>query len=351
MSSAVAPGLFAPSPGYLNAATLGLPPVPVVTTMQEALLQWQSGRACPVAYGEAVETARAGYAALVGVPADQVAVGSQTSVLAGTVAASLPAGAQVVMIAKDFTSIVYPFLVQRDRGISVRQVPRTELAQAIDADTDLVVFSLAQSATGHLVDLPAVLGAAHRHGAMTLCDVTQAAGWHPVEAAMFDLTVCAAYKWLCQPRGTAYLTIRPEVADRLVPVNAGWYAGESVWDSVYGPEMILARDARRFDVSPAWLCWVGAAAAAEALASVPISEIREHDVALADGLRDRIGQPAQGRPVLTVADPDGSVARALAAEGVTAASRAGSVRLACHLWNDQDDVDLAADAIARSRPR
>lgn len=346
----VAQGLFAPAPGYLNAATLGLPPVPVVSAMQEALLQWQSGQASPAAYGEAVEIARAGYAALVGVPTDQVAIGSQTSVFAGTVAASLPAGAQVVMIAEDFTSIVYPFLVQRERGISVRQVPRTELAQAITADTDLVVFSLVQSATGHLVDLPAVLTAAHRHDALTFCDVTQAAGWLPVEAGMFDLTVCAAYKWLCQPRGTAYLTVRPDVADRLTPVNAGWYAGDSVWDSVYGPEMTLAQDARRFDVSPAWLSWVGAAAATEALAPLPVSQIGEHDVALADGLRERVGQPPQGRPVLTVPDPDGSVARALADAGVTAASRAGSVRLACHLWNDEADVELAASAMATAGP-
>ncbi|MGI8946583.1 MAG: aminotransferase class V-fold PLP-dependent enzyme [Ornithinimicrobium sp.] len=341
--------LFAPTPGYLNAATLGLPPVPVVSAMQEALLQWQSGQACPVAYGEAVDRARAGYAALVGVPTEQVAVGSQTSVFAGMVAASLPPGAQVVVIAEDFTSIVYPFLVQRDRGITVRQVPRTELAEAVTADTDLVVFSLAQSATGHLADLPAVLAAAQRHGALTFCDVTQAAGWHPLEAARFDLTVCSAYKWLCQLRGTAYLTVRPEVADRLVPVNAGWYAGESVWESVYGPGMVLAQDARRFDVSPAWLSWVGAAAATEALADVPVSEIRDHDVALADGLRERIGQPAQGRPVLTVPDPDGSVARALSQAGATVASRAGSVRLACHLWNDEADVELAAEAIGRAR--
>lgn len=348
---AAARAQFAPTPGYLNAATLGLPPVPVMTALQEALLQWQSGQAGPVAYDEAVNRARSGYAALVDVPVEQVAVGSQTSVFAGMIAASLPAGAEVVVIAEDFTSIVFPFLVQRDRGIRVHQVPRADLAQAVTNRTDLVVFSLAQSATGHLVDLPEVLDAAKRHSALTFCDVTQAAGWLPLEAGIFDLTVCSAYKWLCQPRGTAYLTIRPEVTDRLQPVNAGWYAGASVWESVYGPQMALARDARRFDVSPAWLSWVGAAAATEIFAAVPIEAIQAHDIALADGLRERIGQPPQGRPVLTVADPDGSCAQALADAGVTAASRAGSVRLACHLWNDETDVDLAATAITSARRR
>jgi selenocysteine lyase/cysteine desulfurase len=336
---------FAPRRGYLNAATMGLPTTRTVEVMQEALLQWQAGEACPVAYDHAVSAARAAYARLVGVPRGHVAVGSQTSVFAGMVAASLPDGAEVVVIAEDFTSVVFPFLVQAPRGVRVRQVPREELAGAVTSGTDLVVFSLAQSACGALVDLDAVLEAARRHGAMTFCDVTQAAGWLPVDAERFDLTVCSAYKWLCQPRGTAYLTVRPEVADRLVPVDAGWYAGESVWDSVYGPEMHLAQDARRFDVSPAWLSWVGAVPAGELFDALPISQVRDHDVALADGLRDRLGLPAQQRPVVTVPDVDGRVSAALEAAGARVASRAGSVRIAFHLWNDEDDVDLAAQAV------
>jgi selenocysteine lyase/cysteine desulfurase len=342
--------MFAPTRGYLNAATMGLPPRQVVSAMQDALLQWQAGEGCPMAYDQAVTAARTAYAGLVGVPTGQVAVGSQTSVFAGMVAASLPPGSEVLVVAEDFTSVVFPFLVQEQHGVRVRQVPRTELAGAVRAGTDLVVFSLAQSACGRLVDLEEVTDAARRHGALTFCDVTQAAGWFPLEADRFDLTVCSAYKWLCQPRGTAYLTVRPEVMDRLVPVNAGWYAGESVWESVYGPKMHLARDARRFDVSPAWLSWVGAAAAGEVFDIVPTAAVREHDVSLADALRDRLGMPPQQRPVVTVPDPDGRVCAALEHAGATVASRAGAVRLAFHLWNDADDVALAADAVRSVTP-
>jgi selenocysteine lyase/cysteine desulfurase len=337
--------LWTPVRGYLNAATMGLPPRPVVTAMQDALQEWQAGRSTPVTYDAAVASARSSYARLVGVPSDQVAVGSQASVLVGMVAASLSPGSEVVVVADDFTSIIFPFLVQQRRGVTVRQVPRAQLADAVTPATDLVVFSLVQSACGRLVDLDAVLEAAGRHGAMTLCDVTQAAGWLPVEAGRCDLTVCSAYKWLCQPRGTAYLTVRPEVMDRLVPVNAGWYAGESVWESVYGPEMHLADDARRFDVSPAWLSWVGGAAAGEVFDRVPVGQIRVHDVALADALRDRLGLPAEHRPVVSLPDPDSRVLAALERAGVSSAARAGAVRLAFHLWNDEDDVTLAADAV------
>ena len=338
--------LWAPAPGYLNAATLGLPSRAVVAAMRTGLDRWQAGEGCPVEYGALAEQARGQYADLVGVSTDTVAIGSHSSVMAGTVAASLPDGAEVLCVAGDFSSIVFPFLAQEHRGVRVRHVPLADLAEEVRPSTDLVAFSLAQSSTGELADVSAVTAAAAAHDALTLCDVTQAAGWLPVEAGLFDLTVCSAYKWLCQPRGTAYLTLRPEVSQRIVPNNAGWYAGESVWGSCYGPDMHLAADARRFDVSPAWLCWLGAAAAGAAFAELDIADIREHDVALANALRSRLEMSACERPVVTLEDPDGSRAAALEAAGVKCASRAGRVRLAFHLWNTDADVDLVSNAIA-----
>lgn len=337
--------LWAPVPGYLNASTLGLPPRAVVDAMREALHEWQTGRACPVRYGDLAEQARARYAELVGVPVGTVAIGSHASVLVGTVATSLPDGAEVLCPTGDFTSVTYPFAVQAHRGIRVRHVPLQDLAREVTSRTHLVAFSLAQSSTGELADADAVCEAAARHGALTLCDVTQAAGWMPVAAGRFDITVCSAYKWLCQPRGTAYLTVRPETADRLVPNNAGWYAGESVWESVYGPRMALAADARRFDVSPAWLCWVGAAAAGEAFARLDLGRVREHDVGLANTLRARLGLETGDRPVVTLDDADGARITRLEAAGVRCASRAGRVRLSFHAWNTEADVDLVVDAL------
>ena len=343
--STLAAQLWAPVPGYLNAATMGLPPRRVVAAMQEALLHWQTGKACPVEYGELAEQARRQYADLVVVPPGWVAIGSQASVHAGTVATSVPDGAEVLCVDGDFTSMVFPFLVQQPR-VTVRQVGLTELADAITPTTYLVAFSLAQSSTGELVDVAAVREATAQHDVLTFCDVTQAVGWLPVDAGAFDLTVCSAYKWLCQPRGTSYLTVRPEVAARLTPNNAGWYAGESVWDSVYGPEMHLAADARRFDVSPAWLCWVGAAAAGEVFAELDIAQVRDHDLRLANALRERLGEEHCQRPVVTLDDPDGASAARLQRAGATFANRAGRVRLAFHVWNTDADVDLVARALS-----
>jgi selenocysteine lyase/cysteine desulfurase len=338
---------FDPAPGYLNAATLGLPVRAGAEAVREAVDAWQRGFACPVAYDSVVNHARELYAELVGVPTSWVAIGSQVSVTAGTLAVSLPPGAQVVCVEGDFSSMVYPFLVQAQRGVSVRHVPLDQLADAVLEGCDVVAFSLAQSADGRVADGSAVAEAARRVGALTFCDTTQAAGWMDVDATGFDVTVCSAYKWLCSPRGSAFTTVRPEVLGRIVPVNAGWYAGDSIWGSCYGPGMDLAPDARRLDVSPAWLSWVGTVPALELFTALTPDE-RLHGARLADNLREQLGLPAEQRPVISLPDQDGALAQRLATAGCTVAGRAGLVRIAFHLWNDDDDVARVAAVLALS---
>ncbi|HQY34648.1 MAG TPA: aminotransferase class V-fold PLP-dependent enzyme [Actinotalea sp.] len=345
--------LWAPAPGYLNAASMGLPPRGVVAAMAEDLAGWQAGTVGPGGYDGAVRRSREAFARLVCVGPDRVAVGPQVSVLVGTVAASLPDGARVVVPHGEFTSMVFPFLVHADRGVTVEHVPLEALADAVRPGVDVVAFSVVQSADGRLVDVDAVLAAAREVGALTVADLTQAAGWLPVDAGRFDVTVTGAYKWLCAPRGSAFLTVGREVQERVRPILAGWYAGERVWDAVYGPGMALAADARRFDVSPAWPVWVGTAPAVELFADLlrgdpaVAAAVRGYGGALADRVRVALDLVPTGLPILTLPDPDGSRQAALEAAGCRVAARAGGVRLAFHLWNDEDDVGRVLEACAR----
>lgn len=336
---------WAPVRGYLNASTLGLPPLATAAALHEAIQQWQLGCASAVEYDAAVTASRAAYARLVDVPVSDVAVGSQVSVLVGVVASSVPDGTRVLTVEGEFTSVTAPFEAHADRGVSIRAVPLRDLADEVGCGADVVAFSLAQSATGELVDGPAVAAAATAAGALTVCDTTQAVGWFPVQAGQWDVTVCAAYKWLCAPRGTAFATVRPEVLDRLRPTGAGWYAGDDVWGSVYGLGVGLAPDARRLDVSPAWLAWVGTASSLDVIATVPAQVRRRHGSDLADELRVMLGLEPTGRPVVTLADVDGGLHQRLASAGCASAARAGRVRLGFHLWNDRTDVALAAGAV------
>lgn len=338
---------FAGGDGYLAACTQGLPLLATLRASRAELDAWERGEATPAAYGESVEVARAAFGRIVGVPAAQVAIGSQVSVLAALVASSVPDGADVVCVDGDFSSMLFPFLAQAHRGVTVVHARLDRLAEAIGPRTWLVAFSLVQSATGAVADVDAVLDAAARHGARTFADLTQAAGWLPVDAARFDVTACHAYKWLCAPRGSAFLTVGDRMLDELRPTQAGWFAGDDPWASCYGPGMRLAPDARRFDVSPAWPVWPGTAAALGFFADLDRHEVHAYTTGLGDDLCQRLGLPASGQSIVTWPDADGSDLAALTTSGVRASGRAGRARVAFHLWNTPDDVERVVGAIGR----
>lgn len=331
--------------GYLAACTLGLPTIDTISAVRADTEAWARGEACASGYGDVVERVRAGYADLVGVAPGRVAIGSQTSVMAGMVAASIPDGAEIVVPLGDFSSMVFPFLAQSHRGVTVRQVELADLAESITAKTWLVAFSLVQSATGTLADSVAIQAAARTTSTLTLCDTTQATGWMPVDASLFDATICHSYKWLGAPRGVAFFTVSTAFAAQLHPMNAGWYAGEDPWASCYGPAMALAPNARRFDVSPAWPAWVGAEPAIELFRNLDMAEVRAHSVGLGDALCEGLNLPRLGQAIISWPDADGRDLARLTAGGITASGRAGRARVAFHLFNDDDDVELALAAL------
>jgi len=330
---------FDVAPGYLNTASVGVPPRSAVQAMRAAVEEWGSGRAQPPDYDPYVARGRDSFARIVGVPPSWVAVGAQASYFVGLVAASLPAGAGVVAYRDDFTSLLFPLLDRAD----VRLVELDEVADAVQPDTALVAVSAVQSADGRVAELEAIAAAAEAHGALTLLDATHAIGWLPLDARRFDFVTAAAYKWLLCPRGAAFMSVRPDVLATLRPSAAGWYAGADRWDSLYGPPLRLAPDTRRLDTSPAWLSWVGAAVALEFLELAGLDSIHDHDLRLANRLRAGLGLPAGDSAIVAIEGDD--VADRLARAGVVAARRGSGTRLSFHLYNTDADVDRALEAL------
>jgi selenocysteine lyase/cysteine desulfurase len=335
---------WSPAGVYLNTASYGLPPRDGFDALQSALEDWRAGRTSWEHWGESSERSRRAFAALVGAAPEQVAIGANVSTLMGLVAASLPDGARVVIPDIEFTSSLFPFLVQEARGVSVTTVPPARLADTIDADTDVVVLSAVQMSTGEVADLDAVVAAAEQHGAMTVLDATQACGWLPLHAPNFDVVVCSAYKWLMSPRGTAFMFVRDERLGAITPHSAGWYAGEDVHASYFGPPLRLAHSARRLDVSPAWFSWVGTAPALELINRIGVENVYRHDVALANRFREGLGLPAAGSAIVSFDVPGG--AERLKRAGIVAALRGGRLRASWHIYNTDADVDKALAALA-----
>lgn len=337
---------FSPEVTYLNTASLGLAPRRTLVAVQEALDAWRRGTSDATGFDGVVEASRRGFARLVGIDPAQVAVGAQVSAFVGLVAASLEPGSEVLTATGEFTSVLFPFLAHAGRGVVVREVPLEALPEAVTPATALVAVSAVQSADGRVADLDALLAACAATGTRTLIDITQAAGWLPIDASRWTYTVGGGYKWLLAPRGTAFMTVAPEAQEALRPSAAGWYAGEDRWSSIYGGPLRLASDARRFDVSPAWFSWVGQAPSLELLLEVGTPALYDHATRLARRFCEATSLPFTGSAIVS-AEADERVPALLAEHRIAAATRAGRLRLSFHVSTTVTDVDHAAAVLAR----
>lgn len=339
---------FAPKTTFLDTASSGLLPARTVTALHEAVATRAEGRPLDSLFAD-VESARAAFACLAGVPVGRVAAGPSVAAHTGLIAAALPSGAEVLTAEGDFTSVLNQFHVRGD--LKVRAVPLERLAESVRPDTALVAVSAAQSADGRIADLPALRAAAADHGARTYVDFSQAAGWLPFEADGYDFTVSTTFKWLLGPHGAAFLVV-PEDFGGLVPMLAGWVAAEKPWESCYGPVTELAHSARRFDVSPALFSYAGVRRSLELVEELGVEAIHAHDLALADRFRTGLAAlghtplPAPGSPIVSV--PGLGARRAeLGEAGIQVSDRVGNLRASFHLFNTPADVDRLLDALAR----
>jgi selenocysteine lyase/cysteine desulfurase len=328
--------------GYLNTASYGIPPRSAVEATSAWIDEWRAGSAPLSSWLRATEDARAAFARLTGLDAACVATGSSVSQLVGCVAASLPEGSRVLAEEREFTSLLFPFLAQADRGVTVELLRRDELPDAVSERGNAVAFSIVGSADGEVRGAEDLAGAARGRGALTIVDAAQACGWLDIDYAQFDFVVCPAFKWLCSPRGTAFLATHREHLRWVRPSAAGWWASEER-SQFFGGPLRLADSARRLDISPVWNSWAGTAAALNTLESIGTSTVAERALQLANRLRAGIGRPPSDSPIVIV-DWQAGAARLLASE-LAVSGAPGGARLAFHIYNDHADVDRVLEAL------
>ena len=336
-------GLWDPEPGWLNTASYGLPPRPAWEALQAALSDWRVGATSWEPWDESTTRSRESFARLIGADATDVFVGSTVSAALVPIASALPDGAKVLTDDVEFTSNVFPWKVHEDRGVELVAVPGEELVAAIQPGIDLVAVSAVQSSTGAVLDLPAVVAASKKAGALLVIDASQALGWLPLTVDGVDALVAHTYKWLMSPRGATLGYLSPRLQELCRPSAAGWYAGRTVHGSYYGAQMDLAEGARRFDQSPAWFCYVGAAPALELVEQIGVETINQHNLALANEFRDGLGLPPSDSAIVSTALAGAQ--EAFASAGIRAAVRDGKLRASFHIYTTQADVHLALTAL------
>ncbi len=345
--SSLAPHEFRSETAYLNTASYGLPANRALAATAEVNASWAAGKGGPMTHDSLVPELRAAFARLLaGAHADHIALGSGVAGLVGPVAAALPPGAEVLLAEGEFASVSSPFVHRGD--LVVRVVPLAELAAQVRPETALVAVSVVQSADGRITDLSELRAATEANDARLLVDATQAAGWLPLSFADADYWVCATFKWLIGARSVAFFAATTESTAALRPVGPSWYAAEDRWTELYEPRA-LPVTTRRFDATPDWLGVVAASAGLSLIEELTVEKINAHNLDLADrfraGLAELGREPVPGRSAIVVVPGAGELAPRLEQAGVIASARAGALRFAFHLYNDETDVDRALNAL------
>ena len=339
---------------YLNAGTCGPLPGPAVGVAGKVLEEAaRSGRG--TMYLEqmiALATQRrAAYAALLNAEADDVALTTSTSegivrVLAGL---DLAPGDEVVTSDEEHPGLLGPLAAARaQRGITVREVPFAQIADAVSPATALVACSHVSWVNGTIVpDLRGV-------GVPVLLDGAQGIGAIPTDVTALgcDFYAGSGQKWLCGPIGTGMLWVSPAWTERLATTGPTYL---NLADPAAGLDSVPAAGARRFDTPAQSLeAAVCAATAFVLLASTGWDELHERAATLAETLARSlagIGREVAPRDRTTLVswhddDPVATKQR-LAAAGVVIRDLPGTglLRASVGAWNDQSDLDRLLAAL------
>jgi len=178
--------------------------------------------------------------ALMNAPKGSVACLQNVTTCQATVASCLDFSGRrnkVVYTDLNFPSVMYFWEAQRSRGARVEMVRNDDgirvntdrLLDAIDDETLIVPISHVIFRSAFIQDVAAIVEKAHRVGAYVLLDSFQATGTLPFDVKRLNVDFCTGgvLKWLCGGPGTAYLYVRPDLAQKLEPTFTGWIGHEN----------------------------------------------------------------------------------------------------------------------------
>jgi len=208
----------------------------------------------------------------------------------------LAAGDRILTGRAEYVSNYLAFLqLQRTRGVVVDVVEDDEHGQidvaalraTVDDRTRLIALTHVPT-NGGLVNPAADVGAVAREAGVTyLLDACQSAGQLPLDVTELgcDMLSATGRKFLRAPRGTGFLYVRRELADRLEPPVVD--VRSAIWTAPGAYE--LAPGARRFETwEMSYGNLLGLGAAVRAALDIGVDRTWAYVRALAEDLRERL---------------------------------------------------------------
>jgi selenocysteine lyase/cysteine desulfurase len=266
--------------------------------------------------------------------------------------AEFPSSTFAAVRAAESLGVLSPLWLQTDYG---RVTPGTVRDQ-ITSSTAAVVVSLVDFRTGYLADLDGIRQVIGDR--LLIVDAIQ--GFTAVDAPYqaADVVASGGQKWARAGWSTGFLALSDRAAERLTPVFSGFNATdeELPLDGVIAP----SHGAAAFSISnPSPIAQARFATALEAISGVGVTQIAasvrektERLLALADEFGIPVSSPRNDteRAGIVVLEPANDQLTVLTASlynhGVSATTRAGTVRLSAHVTTDEETFGMLRASFA-----
>ena len=355
---------------YLDHAAVAAITAPAAAAMKRNIAQaLEEGDTAWPEWTRQLRDMRASAAQLIGAHPDEIALMPNTTAGITLVAEGLDwrSGDNIVTLADEYPSNLYPWMNQAHRGIETRFVPTAngrvdydQLADYCDERTRIITVSWVAFSNGCRRDLKTIAEIAARRGALFFVDAIQGLGAFPLDVRQTPIDFLAAdgHKWMLGPEGAGIAYIR---RDRLATLRAvGVGAHSVVHDHDYTHiELNLKTTAARYEGGSINVPgMVGLGASLDLLQSLGIENIAEALLDITDyactelaklGLRiisPREGDERSGIVSFEFPSADlAAVRRHCHAQGVALAARAGRLRISPHGYNTHDDIERLILAI------
>ncbi|TWT97910.1 Cysteine desulfurase [Botrimarina colliarenosi] len=353
---------------------------PLSGPAQQALTDWAAEAAAEgdtkwPEWDRCVEATRRRAATLINASPDEIALMPSTTAGINLVAEGLDwrEGDNVVVLADEFPSNLYPWMQQASRGVETRTVPADrgridldELRAACDSRTRVVSVSWVGYASGYRQPLDTIADIAHSAGALFFLDAIQGLGVYPLDVRQTPVDFIAAdgHKWMLGPEGAGVAYIRQEHLEKLRPFGVGWHS--VVASGNFGHvELNLRPTAARYEGGSSNMPgMIAFGASLELLTAQPTADVSAAVLDITDYLCERLASigvavgshraaeptghdPRSGIVVADVSNPDTARSRLLEAGCVTSV-RGGRLRMSPHGYTSYEDVDRLIDVLGRS---
>jgi isopenicillin-N epimerase len=221
--------LLDPEVVFLNHGSFGACPRPVFEAYQRFQRELERQ---PIEFlarerrlPELLEPARLRLAEYVGAPPGDLVFTTNASSALNTAIRSLElrAGDEVLLGDAEYggLNVLWDWVAART-GATLRRVPFDDLVPG--PRTRIVFCSHVEWTTGRVNDVSAVCDAARAAGAISIVDGAHAPGQIDVDisATGADIYAGNCHKWLCAPKGSAFLYAHPQIQARIEPPVVSW---------------------------------------------------------------------------------------------------------------------------------